>query len=165
MRNKIFMYLFIFSVLMLLFMYINQKKIYENQEEKIEILKEKVTTSESELKIVEAENSNLNYFSLQGNENAMSYFENLGYEADQIENLVTEQIYKQNTTEGSNPLVPYEGMASFMKINKVRFLNHKWLIADFTDGTYWGEMLIQFDLNEKKEITLNTIGSLLYPSN
>ncbi|PIQ18458.1 MAG: hypothetical protein COW66_06220 [Flavobacteriaceae bacterium CG18_big_fil_WC_8_21_14_2_50_34_36] len=146
-------------------MYINQKKIYENQEEKIEILKEKVTTSESELKIVEAENSNLNYFSLQGNENAMSYFENLGYEADQIENLVTEQIYKQNTTEGSNPLVPYEGMASFMKINKVRFLNHKWLIADFTDGTYWGEMLIQFDLNEKKEITLNTIGSLLYPSN
>ncbi|OIP48954.1 MAG: hypothetical protein AUK33_11650 [Flavobacteriaceae bacterium CG2_30_34_30] len=165
MRNKIFMYLFIFSVLMLLFMYINQKKIYENQEEKIEILKEKVTTSEAELKIVEAENSNLNYFSLQGNENAMSYFENLGYEADQIENLVTEQIYKQNTTEGSNPLVPYEGMASFMKINKVRFLNHKWLIADFTDGTYWGEMLIQFDLNEKKEITLNTIGSLLYPSN
>ena len=146
-------------------MYINQKKIYENQEEKIEILKEKVTTSEAELKIVEAENSNLNYFSLQGNENAMSYFENLGYEADQIENLVTEQIYKQNTTEGSNPLVPYEGMASFMKINKVRFLNHKWLIADFTDGTYWGEMLIQFDLNEKKEITLNTIGSLLYPSN
>lgn len=165
MRNKLFMYLFIFSVLMVLFMYINQKKIYENQEEKIEILKEKLLDSESQIKIVEAENSNLNYFTLQGNDNAMSYFENLGYEADQIENLVTEQIYKQNTTEGSNPLVPYEGIDAFMKINKVRFLNHKWLIADFTDGTYWGEMLIQFDLNEKKEITLNTIGSFLYSAN
>ncbi len=159
------MYLFIFSVLMLLFMYVNQKKIYENQEEKMESLKVKLANSESEIKILDTKNSDLNYFTLEGNENAMSYFEALGYEANQIENLVTDEIYKQNTTEGNNPLVPYEGIVASMKINKVRFLNHKWLIADFTDGTYWGEMLLQFDLNEKKELTLNTIGSFLYPAN
>ncbi len=165
MRSKIFMYLFIFSILLVLFMYMNQKKIYENQEKKIEKLELQLEESEAANLGLQNRNTDLNYFTLQGNDNAMSYFENDGFEADQIETLVTDQIYSQNTLEGNHPLVPYDGMAGSMKINKVRFLNHKWLIADFTDGTYWGEMLVQYDLNDKEELVLNTLGSLLYAGN
>ena len=49
-----------------------------------------------------------------------------------------------------------------MKINKVKFLNHRWIVADFTDGTYWGEMVLEYYINEDDSIDLNVIGSLLY---
>jgi len=51
-----------------------------------------------------------------------------------------------------------------MKINKIRFLNHKWIIADFTDGRYWGEMVIEYYISDKKQIELTSTTSLLYPS-
>ena len=30
-----------------------------------------------------------------------------------------------------------------MMINGVKMLNHKWAIADFTDGKYWGQILLK----------------------
>lgn len=162
MRSKIFMYLFIFSILLVLFMYMNQKKIYEDQETKIEKLSVQLEEERLKNELLTKNNFELNYFSFLENDNAMSYFEQSGYEASDIERMVTEQIYTQNQAEGDNPLIPYSGMEGSMKINKVRFLNHKWVIADFTDGRYWGEMIIQYDLDEDKNLTLNTVSSLLY---
>ena len=45
----------------------------------------------------------LNYFTLQGNDNAMTYFENMGYEASDIENKVREYIYDQNGNKRQKP--------------------------------------------------------------
>jgi len=165
MKNKIILYLFIFSVLMLLFMYMNQKRIYEDQEARIANLNEKVTFYKGINEVLNDENFDLNYFTLMGNDNAMSYFESFGFEAEFMQDMVTEQIYNQNNVEGDNPLVPYVGMEGAMRINKVRFLNHRWVIADFTDGTYWGEMLLEYNLDEKNDLTLRTLSSLLYPVN
>lgn len=163
MKNKIILYLFIFSVLMLLFMYMNQKRIYEDQEARINDLKEKVDFYKGLNEVLTEENFDLNYFTLMGNDNAMSYFERFGLEADFMQDMVTEQIYNQNNVEGDHPLVPYVGMEGKMKINKVRFLNHRWVITDFTDGRYWGEMLLEYDLDENNDLTLRTLSSLLYP--
>jgi hypothetical protein len=165
MKNKIIFYLFIFSVLMLLFMYMNQKRIYEDQETRIEKLNEKVTFYKGINEVLTEENFELNYFTLMGNDNAMSYFESFGLEADFMQDMVTEQIYNQNNVEGDNPLVPYVGMEGTMKINKVRFLNHRWVIADFTDGRHWGEMLLEYNLDENNDLTLKTLSSLLYQGN
>ncbi len=165
MKNKIILYLFIFSVLMLLFMYMNQKRIYEDQEARIATLNEKVTFYKGLNDVLTEENFDLNYFTLMGNDNAMTYFENFGLEAQFMQDMVTEQIYNQNNVEGDNPLVPYVGMEGSMKINKVRFLNHRWVIADFTDGSYWGEMLLEYNLDENDDLTLRTLSSLLYPVN
>jgi len=49
-------------------------------------------------------------------------------------------------------------------INKVKVLNHKWLIADFSDGTYWGELWIQYAV-EGGNIRLEVKDYLLYPTN
>jgi hypothetical protein len=95
----------------------------------------------------------------------MSYFENLGYKAIDIEQMVSDNIYDQNLVKGNNPLVPYEGLNGAMKINKLKFLNHKWIIADYTDGTYWGEMLLEFYIDDNKSLTLSNLGSLLYTTN
>jgi hypothetical protein len=51
-----------------------------------------------------------------------------------------------------------------MKINKVKFLNHKWIQADFTDGKFWGEMILEYYFNEKNELELKSLASFLYPN-
>ncbi len=165
------MYLFFFALLFVIFQYMNEKKIFEKQENKIESQRGKIELLKNELKkatdsveVLSSAVSDLNYFTLQGNENAMSYFESLGFESDDIENLVAEYIYEENLTSGDNPIIPFDGINGTMKINKIRFLNHKWIIADFTDGRYWGEMVIEYYITTNKKIELTSVASLLYPS-
>ncbi len=171
MKRSLFMYLFFFAILFVIFQYMNEKKIFEKQSSKIESQKSKITLLKSELKratdsIENLSNSvsDLNYFTLQGNENAMSYFESFGYEPDAIENMVSEFIYEENLMSGDNPIIPFDGIDGTMKINKLKFLNHKWIQADFTDGKYWGEMIMEYYITETKKIEVNSVVSLLYPS-
>ena len=164
MKNKIFMYLFFFAILFVIFQYMNEKKIYENQENEIKTLTEKLEKANDSILTLGNMVADLNYFTLQGNENAMTYLENSGFESKEVEVMVADVVYEYNTVKGNNPLVPFEGLKGDMKINKIRFLNHKWLLADFTDGTYWGEMILEFTFNNENQMELNTIASLLYPN-
>ena len=171
MKRTLFMYLFLFTLLFVIFQFMNEKKIFEKQENKIEKqrniisnLKNELLTVKDSLEIISNENLSCNYFTLQGNENAMSYVEKLGFESLEIESQVSEYIYDQNLVKQKNYLIPYEGMNGKMKINKIKFLNHKWIIADFTDGRYWGEMILEYYVTKKNKIELNQISSLLYPS-
>jgi len=171
MKRTLFMYLFLFTLLFVIFQYMNEKKIFEKQENKIEKqrntisnLKNELLTFKDSLEVLSNENLSCNYFTLQGNENAMSYVEKLGFESLEIESQVSEYIYDQNLVKEKNYLIPYEGMNGKMKINKIKFLNHKWIIADFTDGRYWGEMILEYYVTKKNKIELNQISSLLYPS-
>ena len=171
MKRTLFMYLFLFTLLFVIFQYMNEKKIFEKQENKIEKqrntisnLKNELLTLKDSLEILSNENLSCNYFTLQGNENAMSYVEKLGFESLEIESQVSEYMYDQNLVKEKNYLIPYEGMNGKMKINKIKFLNHKWIIADYTDGRYWGEMILEYYVTKKNKIELNQISSLLYPS-
>jgi len=171
MKRTLFMYLFLFTLLFVIFQYMNEKKIFEKQENKIEKqrntisnLKNELLTLKDSLEVLSNENLSCNYFTLQGNENAMSYVEKLGFESLEIESQVSEYMYDQNLVKEKNYLIPYEGMNGKMKINKIKFLNHKWIIADFTDGRYWGEMILEYYVTKKNKIELNQISSLLYPS-
>ena len=66
--------------------------------------------------------------------------------------------------KGNNPLVPFDGMNGDMKINRLKFLNHKWILAEFTDGKFWGEMILEYSFNENRELKFNTVASFLYPN-
>lgn len=164
MKSRIYMYLFFFAALLIIFMYMNQRSIYESQEKKIGSLTEKLQKSNDSLSVMEDRVLDLNYFTLQGNENAMTYLESLGFDSVDIEQFVSETIYDMNLLEGGNPLVPLEGVQGEMRVNKLKFLNHRWIQADFTDGTYWGEMLVEYFFDENKELQLTPLGSVLYPN-
>lgn len=164
MKSKIFMYLFFFAILFILFQYMNEKSIFEKQEKTIEKLNEKLSAAEVIIDSLDNRVGDLNYFTLQGNDNAMTYLERLGFEAAETERFVTEAIYEQNGQPGNNPLIPFEGIEGNMKINKVKFLNHRWILADFTDGTYWGEVVLEYFFNEDKELELTPVSSVLYPN-
>lgn len=106
------------------------------------------------------------YFSLEKNESALTYIEDVysvrpDFLAQQVENY----FYDMNGTE-DNSSVPYSGMEGIMQVNKVRLLNHKWAIVDFTDGVYWGEMILEyFYTPEDNSIQVELLHSFLYTTN
>ena len=166
MKRAIFMYLFFFAMLFVIFQYMNEKKIFGKQENKIESQRNKINKLKDQVKVITDSLetlSNVDYFSLQGNENAISYIESLGFEALEIETFVSDYIYDLNLKKGNNRLVPYEGINGDMKINKLKFLNHKWILADYTDGRYWGEMVLEYYVTKDRKIELKQISSLMYP--
>ena len=55
----------------------------------------------------------------------------------------------------------YSGDGKKFLKNKIKVLNHKWVIADFSDGTDWGEILIEYSINGE-EVKLNVLDQLLY---
>jgi len=169
MKNKIFMYLFIFAALFILFQFMNAKKAKESYDGKIENLHEKIRVQDS-LKTAVVDslidiNLDLTYFSMESNEDAASYFEELGYNASKLALTISDQIIEQNKPGKDNPIVPFVGMEGNMAINKVRLLNHKWIIADFTDGVYWGELFIIYDVRDDGVVDFEVEKSFLYPKN
>ncbi len=167
MKNKIFMYLFIFTALFVLFQFMNAKKAQESYDTKIanleEIIKEKETSATAAIDSLIDINMDLTYFSLDSDEEAVAYFEEQGYDAKKLELTISDQIIAQNKAGEDNPIVPFVGMEGNMAINKVRLLNHKWIIADFTDGVYWGQLFIIYDVRDDGVVDFEVLKSFLYP--
>ncbi len=165
MRNKILMYLFIFSVLFTLFIYVNDKRILDAKQEKINRLEEKLAELEADANFSSDVADIEDYFNLQNNEDAITYFENKGIDTQDLILKIEDAIISKNSTEEDNPLVPQAGMEGKMRINKIKVLNHKWIIADFTDGTYWGEVFFSYEVAENGKIEFYPEKSFLYPLN
>lgn len=164
MKQKIFMYLFVFAVLLVIFQYANAKRVFEDQNRKLENYKLKTERLTDSLSVLQNEMLNLTHFNLERNEDALSYFEKDGYDVSTLIPLIKDEIYSTNEVKGQHPIVPYassEGRK--MLINTVKFLNHKWFIADFSDGEYWGEVLVNYYVNDDKTIDFELTESFLYP--
>lgn len=161
MKGKIFMYLFIFSVLFILFQYVNSKKYFESESKKLTSAETEIKTLKDSIQSVLMQNADLQYFSLENNEDALSYYDNLD-----IENLsayIQDKLIETNEQKGDNPLVPYAGMNGPMKINKIQVLNHKWILADFSDGKHWGELFINYEIKPDLSIDFTRTSHFLYP--
>ena len=164
MKKSLLLYLFIIVLLLNVFtyMYFSKQLAFE---------KNKSAKTETKLKKdLEAVNTKLldaNYFSLENNENAQNYFNpDNATKTIQIEKLipvVTEKLLDLNANPKGNPYIGQDQIGSnkFI-INKVRILNHRWIIADFSDGEYWGEVLIKYFVNEDETVSFEVNQSLLY---
>ncbi|SDS44194.1 hypothetical protein [Christiangramia echinicola] len=165
MRNKILMYLFIFSLLFIVFIYVNDKRILDSKQEKIDYLQYKLNEAEADQintdDVVETED----YFNLENNEDAITYFEKKDIDTKDLILKIEDAIISKNSADEDNALVPQAGMEGNMRINKIKVLNHKWIIADFTDGTYWGEVFLGYEVAENGEINFYPEKSFLYPLN
>lgn len=164
MKKSLLLYLIIIVLLLnvFTFMYFSKELAFE---------KEKFAKTETKLKNnLEAVNAKLldaNYFSLENNENAQNYFNpDTATKTIQIERLipvVAEKLLDLNANPKGNPYVGQDQIGSnkFI-INKVRILNHRWIIADFSDGEYWGEVIIKYFVNEDETVSFEVNQSLLY---
>lgn len=165
MKSKIFMYLFLFSALLVIFQYVNSKRILENYEQKLDTSQEAVKAYKDSIMALEDENLELMYFNIDNNDDALSYFENSGYDTAQLIPFIKDELVKLNVYEGEqHPIVPYASMTEGkIMINKIKLLNHKWIITDFSDGKYWGELFLTYEITDDQELKFQLIEHFMYP--
>ncbi|WP_369998138.1 hydrolase [Winogradskyella sp.] len=165
MKARLFMYLFIFSVLLIIFQYVNSKDILDKYEEDIKTFKTKIAEQEKTIEALEEQNFELNYFNIERNDNALDYFAAQGYNTDKLISAITEGLYNMNDYEGEDhPIVPFVSMTgSKLLINKVRILNHRWIVANFTDGEYWGEIFVTYEIDENNNLKYKLVEYFMYP--
>ena len=164
MKKSLLLYLFIIILLLNVFTYMYFSKeltFVKDKSAKIES-KLKKDLADAEVKLIDA-----NYFSLEKNENAQNYFNpDNATKTIQIEKLipfVTEKLMDLNANPKGNPYTGQDQIgANKFIINKVKVLNHRWIIADFSDGEYWGEVLIKYFVNDDETISFETFQSLIY---
>ena len=164
MKNSLLLYLIIIVLLLNVFTYMYFSK---------ELAFEKDKSAKTEVKLkkdlgaVNTKLTDANYFSLEKNENAQNYFNpDNATKTIQVEKLipfVTEKLMDLNANPKGNPFVGQDQIgANKFIINKVKILNHRWIIADFSDGEYWGEVLIKYFINEDKTVSFEVFQSVLY---
>lgn len=163
MKKSLFMYLFFFAILFVLFQYMNQKTIFESQEKSINSLTKKLEKANDSVTSLQNAFDESEYFTLLGNDNAMSYLEKYNLDPVVVKQMITDKIYDQNGLEDGNPLVEFKGDRGPMRINKIKFLNHRWIQADFSDGQRWGEVIIEYFFDENNELDIYPLKTVLYP--
>ena len=152
--KKLVLYGLIFSVLMNIFQYMYSTKKFNFDEERNATFRTKMNDSIS--KII-AEKEEGDYFSLAYDEKAQDYLET--YDVQKLMPEIKEKLMDLNNNPKGNKLIPYDNMV----INKVRFLNHRWIIADFTGPSGWGEIIIKYFIEKDDSVTFETAETLLYP--
>ena len=148
--------------LILIFQFVNSKKLIEDLQGKLSysgVRNKKLKDSIFQLNLHLDEN---NDFNLEGNEYALRYFEKLSF--NNIASHVKDQLYETNLLRKKNILIPYATMGRTFLINKVRVLNHQWVIADFSDGTHWGEIFLTYQIDKNGELNFKLIEHFLYPN-
>lgn len=142
------MYLFVFSLLLIVFQYMNSNNILDSYESKISKQEAKIETLTDSVQSLLDANYNLNLFKFTNNGDAQTYYYDSGIPLDTIENMVIDALYSTNTYEGDeHPFIPYLSTTdNKMMINQIRVINHKWVLANFTDGKLWGELFLTYEI-------------------
>lgn len=164
MKKSILLYLFILALLFNVFTYAYFSKDQKFEKERYSALDKKMHDS---LNVVNNDLFDANYFSLETNQNAKDYFEDkktgeyLDYQ--KLIPFVKDQLMAFNDNPKGNPYTGYEQISErkFI-INKAKVLNHRWIIADFNDGTYWGEVIIKYFINDDKTVSFEVAETVLY---
>ena len=160
MKKNIFLYLFVFAALIALFLLMKGNKIAQTTAEKVSTLELQVTELKDSLEKAQFRLMDMQYFSLENNDDALAYYDHLSLKNPTRH--IEDKLLETNERKGDNPLIPYAGMESDFKINKIKVLNHKWLLADFSDGKYWGDLIIAYELKDDLSVDFTLVDHLLY---
>ena len=165
MKRSLLLYLFILVILTNLYTYVYLSKEVEFEQTRFKKFDTKMQDTINRLLV---KNADADYFSLEKNQHAQDYFENqatgkyIAY--DKLIPFVKEKLLDLNSNPNGNPYVGFDKMndKKFI-INKVKFLNHRWIIADFNNGEMWGEVIIKYFVNDDNTVSFETAETLIYP--
>ena len=164
MKNSFLLYLTILAVLSTLFTYMFLSNQVNFEQKRYEKTTKKLRDS---LTLVTNQLADADYFSLNKNENAQNYLEasfpDKTIQYEKLIPVVTEKLLDFNSNPKGNPYTGQNQIgANKFVINKVKILNHRWIIADYSDGERWGEVLLKYFINEDDSITFEVNQSFIY---
>ena len=163
MKKQLLLYLFIFSLIINVFtyMYYSGQEKYVN--ERVEKMQVKLKKAQDSLKASGAQGGD-DIFAFEKNDNATDYFVDQGFkDTDALAVKIKEGVLELNQNANGNPLTDYEPLnGEKFLINDIKILNNRWIIANFSNGTAWGDVLIRYFVDDKGVVTYETIQNLLY---
>ena len=148
MKNIILIFALGFIVLIMIFISTNYIKISSSNNSTAKSLSIKIDSLKKKYRLLDKRYSDEIYFSLNDNQEALAYFSNI--EVDSIVSFIRDQLYEKNFDNNTDFFIPVSNANNKYLINKVKILNHKWIIADFSNGNRWGEMWIEYHFNENE---------------
>jgi len=122
MKKNIFLYLFVFAALIAVYSIVNGNKIQSRSTDEIKKVQAQVSFLKDSLEKEQLRILDIQYFSLENNDDALSNYDHL--ELENLTRYIEDKLLETNESKGDNPLIPYEGMHSDFKINKIKVLNH-----------------------------------------
>lgn len=169
MRKSLFLYLFIIAVLMNVFTY---KYFTSKEKTELKLVSENSNSVDSKSlsdsithlndKLYEA-----NTFSLENNDRAQNYL----IETSNVNNIqgFTEKVKQallsfNDSPEGNKYTDQVKMGDQKFIINTVKLLNHRWIIANYSDGKLWGEVLLKYFIDDKGGVSFEVMNSYLYPA-
>lgn len=158
MKNVI-LYALVFSLLFNVFQFVNSTKILEAKDQEVVKVKNHLKTARDSV----SQLANANYFALESDENAQEYFYNSNLDYQKVAFKVKEDLMVLNENKNGNKLVPYEPIDDkpFI-VNSSKILNHRWLIAEFSNGDLWGQILVKYFVSADKSTEFETVETVLY---
>lgn len=158
MKNT-FLYLFILAVLFNVYQYVNSNKILDAKENEVTKMKERLTVARDSIN-----NAMYNdYFDIEKDQDAQDYFYNKNLDYEKVMEKVNEDLVSMNAQPKGNSLIPYEPIdGKNFVVNKAKILNHRWIIAEFSNGDFWGQILVKYFHNDDKPTDFETVETILY---
>jgi hypothetical protein len=160
MKNSLFLYLFIIAALMNVFTY----KYFSSKEaatKKPEVVQDNKKLNDSITKLTD-QLYDANYFSLEANDRAQNYLNQNDINA--FAEKVKQALLAYNDAPEGNKFTDQVKMGEqkFI-ITKVKLLNHRWIIATYSNGKLWGEVLLKYFIEDDQTVSFEIMNSYLYP--
>ncbi|WP_315037361.1 hypothetical protein [Capnocytophaga sputigena] len=120
---------------------------------------EKISKLTDSIKKIDEQRLEALNFSLETNELAQQYFEDL--KIDNPSQIVINALMEINVKD-HNPYIKSESNGKFL-FNKIRILNEKWVICEFTDGELWGDLLLEYHIDGNQNVTFKALDEVIHP--
>lgn len=158
MKKSILLYITITAVLLNLFTYMYLTQTIKQEQDKYSKSIKKIDELNAKL-------DDANHFSLEYDTKAQDYFNNdsnpIDYE--KLIPTVTNELLSYNDSPLGNKFVGYDKMGKMkFVINKLKILNQRWIIADFSNGTTWGAVLLKYFVDQDGKISFEVNQTILY---
>ena len=169
MKKSLFLYLFIIAALMNIFTYkyFTSKENSEQKSVSVDTIQPDSKSLSDSIARLTDKLYDADTFSLENNDRAQSYL----YESNKINDIpafaekVKQALLSFNDSHDGNKYTDQAKMGEqkFI-INKVKLLNHRWIIANYSNGELWGEVLLKYFVEDNGSISFEIMNSYLYPA-
>jgi hypothetical protein len=137
-------------------MYYSKALSYEMKQNESEIKYYKDSIAAVTNKLIEAD-----HFSIENNEFAKDYF--INYDFQKLPTQIKEALLSNNDDPNGNKYTGQKqlGNRKFI-IDKIKILNHRWIIAEFNDGVNRGAVVLKYIVENEGKITFQIIDTIDY---
>ncbi len=162
MKKSLYLYLFLFASLIALILYINGRNMQQALVDQVKELQKERKEIDKRLTTAQLNTAQADSFTLKGNQEALNHFEGTTVDVVNLEATIFDALLELNATKEGNKLVPYLSDANGYRVNDIKVINHKWVLANFSDTRKWGEMLLEYSVDEQNRVTFEVLNSILY---